>query len=273
MRKGTARWSSLGVTIMLILTSVGLGQRASEDALVLWYAGPAAKWVEALPIGNGRLGAMIFGGIENERIQLNEDTLWAGGPYDPNNPQALENLPEARRLIFAGRYREAHDLVDQKMLAHPRGQLPYETVGDLLLAFPDLGETSDYRRDLNLDTAVTSVTYKSNGVTYRREAFCSPVDQVIVIRLSADRPGRISFTASMATPQKATVRVENGHTLVMQGVNGDAAGIKGALTFQARIRVAADGGEVAEQGDRMSVRGADSAVLLNCGCHQLQALQ
>ncbi len=249
-------WTLLAVTALNIAVVV-----AGSD-LKLTYDQPASKWTEALPIGNGRLGAMVFGGIQNERFQLNEDTLWAGGPYDPNNPDALENLPEARRLIFAGRYREAHELVDQKMLAHPRGQLQYETVGDLLLAFPDLGEAAAYRRELNLDTAVTSVTFKANGVTYRREAFSSPVDQVIVIRLSADRPDRISFTASMTTPQKATVRVENGHTLVMAGVNGDSSGIKGALTFQARVRIVSDGGQVAEQGDRISVRGADSAILL-----------
>ncbi len=249
-------WTLLAVTALNIAVVV-----AGSD-LKLTYDQPASKWTEALPIGNGRLGAMVFGGIQNERFQLNEDTLWAGGPYDPNNPDALENLPEARRLIFAGRYREAHELVDQKMLAHPRGQLQYETVGDLLLAFPDLGEAAAYRRELNLDTAVTSVTFKANGVTYRREAFSSPVDQVIVIRLSADRPDRISFTASMTTPQKATVRVENGHTLVMAGVNGDSSGIKGALTFQARVRIVTDGGQVAAQGDRISVRGADSAILL-----------
>ncbi|MEJ2077743.1 MAG: glycoside hydrolase family 95 protein [Acidobacteriota bacterium] len=248
--------------ILVVAAALSAAVGAADTGLRLTYENPASKWTEALPIGNGRLGAMVFGGIRDERIQLNEDTLWAGGPYDPNNPHALENLAEARRLIFAGKYREAHELVDQKMLAHPRGQLPYETVGDLRLAFLDLGEVSDYRRELNLDTAVTSVTYKAGGVTCRREAFSSPVDQVIVIRLSADQPGRVSFAASMTTPQKATVQTEDGNTLVMSGVNGDSSGIKGALTFQARVHVAADGGQVTDEGDRISVRNADSAVLL-----------
>ncbi|MEJ2081705.1 MAG: glycoside hydrolase family 95 protein [Acidobacteriota bacterium] len=248
--------------ILVVAAALNAAVGAADTGLRLTYENPASKWTEALPFGYGRLGAMVFGGIRDERIQLNEDTLWAGGPYDPNNPHALENLAEARRLIFAGKYREAHELVDQKMLAHPRGQLPYETVGDLRLAFLDLGEVSDYRRELNLDTAVTSVTYKAGGVTCRREAFSSPVDQVIVIRLSADQPGRVSFAASMTTPQKATVQTEDGNTLVMSGVNGDSSGIKGALTFQARVHVAADGGQVTDEGDRISVRNADSAVLL-----------
>ena len=129
-----------------------------EEPLSLWYRRPATKWVEALAIGNGRLGAMVFGGVENERIQLNEDTLWAGGPYDPNNPEALAALPEARRLIFEGKYAEANRLIGEKMMAKPLRQMPYQTVGDLLLTFPEPKSVADYRRDLNLDTAVASVS-------------------------------------------------------------------------------------------------------------------
>ncbi len=266
MRRTIASWLKSFIAAVVILTPAGLGtslgRETSDDSLVLWYAQPAREWVEALAIGNGRLGAMVFGGIEKERFQLNEDTLWAGGPYDPTNPQGLENLPQVRRLIFEGNYREAHNIVDRRMLARPRGQLQYQTVGDLLLSFPEQGETTGYRRDLNLDTAIASVMYKADGVTYRREAFSSPIDQVIVIRLTADTPGRIDFTVSMATPQKATVKTEGGNTLVMDGVNGDSSGIKGALTYQARVRVATQGGQIADEGDMLSVRGANSAVLL-----------
>src|SRR5436309_5449289 len=122
---------------------------ALATALTIWYKQPAQKWVEALPVGNGRLGAMVFGGVTNERLQLNEDTLWAGGPYDPNSPEALAALPEARRLVFAGKYSEADRLVNAKMIARPRGQMPYETVGDLVLTFPEVQSVSEYRRDLN----------------------------------------------------------------------------------------------------------------------------
>src|SRR3990170_3198126 len=131
-----------------------LGHAASGDDLTLYYTRPAAEWVEALPVGNGRLGAMVFGGIHQERLQLNEDTLWAGGPYDPANPEALAALPEVRRLINSGDYAAAQTLASQKLMARPLRQLPYQTVGDLMLSFPGGDAVLDYRRELNLDTAV-----------------------------------------------------------------------------------------------------------------------
>jgi alpha-L-fucosidase 2 len=233
-----------------------------EEPLSLWYRQPATQWVEAVAIGNGRLGAMVFGGIVNERLQLNEDTLWAGGPYDPANPDALAALPEARRLIFAGKYAEAQKLVGEKMMATPLRQMPYEPVGDLLLTFPETKAVRNYRRELNLDTAIARVSYAIGDVTFTREAFSSPVDQVIVIRLTADKPGQVSFIAGMKTPQLATVEVESPDTLVMRGVNGSAQGIAGALKFQARVRVLAQGGKTVSDKDTLSVSGADSATLL-----------
>jgi alpha-L-fucosidase 2 len=146
---------------------------ASPSSLVLWYDKPAVQWVEALPIGNGRLGAMVFGGTKTERLQLNEDTLYAGGPYDPSNPEALKALPEARRLIFEGKYREANDLIGAKMMARPIKQMPYEPVGDLKLEFPSHESVSEYRRELNLDTAIAKVSYVSNGATFTREILAS----------------------------------------------------------------------------------------------------
>ena len=235
--------------------------QAPVEPLSLWYRRPANVWTEALAIGNGRLGAMVFGRVGQERLQLNEGTLWAGGPYDQNNTNATAALPEARKLIAEGKFKEANDLVNRAMIANPRGQMPYEPVGDLLLDFPAAKEVDSYRRDLNLDSAIASVTYKIDGVTYRREVFSSPVDQVIVVRLVADKPGSISFTASMRTPQKATVCAAND-TLVMDGVNGSADGIEGKLKFQCRVQVKASGGRVTPLADRIDVAGADSATLL-----------
>ncbi|MGA2799080.1 MAG: glycoside hydrolase family 95 protein [Thermoguttaceae bacterium] len=235
---------------------------APAEPMSLWYRQPAKQWVEALAIGNGRLGAMVFGGVENERIQLNEDTLWAGGPYDPNNPDAQTALPEARRLIFEGKYTEANRLIGEKMMARPLKEMPYETIGDLVLTFPAEKQVENYRRDLNLDTAVASVAYESGGVKFTRELFSSPVDQVIAVRLTANKPGQISFTAGMKTPQKASVEVESPDMLVMRGINGSAQGIEGVLKFQARVRVSAHGGQTTLEKDRIAVNNADSAVLL-----------
>jgi alpha-L-fucosidase 2 len=232
--------------------------------LRLWYTAPATltNWTEALPIGNGRLGAMVFGGVERERLQLNEDTLWAGGPYAPENTNSLAALPEVRRLIFAARYTDAAALVAETILARPVRQMPYETLGDLFLSFSNSETITNYRRDLNLDTAVAGVSYMQSGVTFTREMFSSPVDQVIAIRLTADRPGRITFTAGFKTPQKATVTADGSDTLVLRGVNGDAYGIKGALTFQARVRALANGGSVSANTNGLSVSNADSVTLL-----------
>ncbi|HKQ72220.1 MAG TPA: glycoside hydrolase family 95 protein [Blastocatellia bacterium] len=232
------------------------------EPLSLWYRRPARRWVEALPVGNGRLSAMIFGGIANERLQLNEDTLYGGGPYDPNNPESLAALPEVRRLVFEGRYSDAHKLISEKMMARPLRQMPYQTAGDFLLTFPEAKSIGNYRRELNIDTAVARVSYTVGGVRFSREIFSSPVDQVIAIRLTANKPGQINFTAGMRTPQNASVRAEGKDTLALRGVNGAARGIAGALKFQVRARVAPKGGAIEAANGAIKVSGADEAVLL-----------
>jgi alpha-L-fucosidase 2 len=240
-----------------------LGQASPpEGKLTLWYTRPAEKWVEALAIGNGRLGAMVFGGIERERLQLNEDTLWAGQPYDPSNPDALEALPEARRLIFNGDYSAAVKLVDSKMMARPVREMPYQLVGDLLLHFAETESVEDYRGELDLDTAVTRVTYKVKGCTFTREVFASPVDQVIVLRIRADQPGQVAFHATMDTPQRASLSVEAPGTLMLSGTNGDYRGITGSLRFNCRVRVLAVTGQVSIEDQGITVKGANSATLL-----------
>jgi alpha-L-fucosidase 2 len=238
--------------------------KAISQPLVLWYEKPATQWTEALPIGNGRLGAMTFGGVASERIQINEDTLYAGGPYDPNNREALKALPEARRLIFADKYKEASDLIGEKMMAHPIKQMPYEPLGDLRFEFPKYGEFTfaNYRRELDLNQAIASVSYNIGGVNFYREVFSSSVDQVIVLRLSADRPGQINIRATFTTPQNATITAESNDTLILRGQNGEAFGIKGALRFQAQAQVISTGGRsVADQG-KILVSDADSVLIL-----------
>lgn len=229
--------------------------------MVLWYNKPASKWVEALPIGNGRLGAMVFGGVQKERLQLNEDTLYAGSPYDPANPEALAALPEARRLIFEGKYKDAHDLVGQKMMGRPASQMPYQLVGDVHLEFSGNGKVTKYRRELDLDTAITKVSYTSDGVKFLREVFSSPIDNVIVVRLTSDKKRKISFAVFFSTPQKAVVENESSDTLVLLGINGDKFGIEGKLKFECRLRVVANGGTVVAKDGKIFIAAADDVLL------------
>ena len=233
-----------------------------EEPLSLWYRRPAMKWVEALAIGNGRLGAMVFGGIVEEHLQLNEDTVWGGGPYKPANPEARAALPKVRQLVFAGKYEEAHALVAKRVLAKPLREMPYQPVGSLVLKFPAVERVESYRRELDLDRAVATVRYAVDGVNYKREMFSSPVDQVIVVRLTADQPGKISISGSMTTPQEAEADVLDDNTLKLRGRSGDYQGLPGQVMFDARVRFLPEGGKLERNGDSLSVSGADAATLL-----------
>lgn len=257
----------VGCSVTLLAAEPQLAGQASPpgEPLSLWYRQPASKWTEALPVGNGRIGAMVFGGINQEQLQLNEDTLWAGGPYDPVNPEAKAALPEVRQLIFDGKYREASKLISAKVMSKPLAQMPYETAGDLTLTFPASTAVENYRRDLNLDTAVSTVEYVEDGTRFTRQVFASPVDQVIVVRLTADKKGAINFSTGYETPQKGSIETESGNTLVMRGVNGSSGRgptIKGALKLEVRARVLADGGTVNASSNSVSVAKADSATIL-----------
>jgi len=246
-----------------------LPQRVSAEdaAATLWYPQPAAQWVEALPVGNGRLGAMVFGGIEQERIQLNEDTLWAGGPYNPSNPDAKAALPEIRRLIDAGRHEDAQSLVQQKFMAKPIRQAAYQTVGDLLITMAGGDTAREYRRELNLDTATTRTEFVLGSVRYTRECFVSPADQVLVIRLTAqeekrkDRTASLNFSLAFQSPQHSESCVVGDKELVLLGVNTEANGISGALSFEARLRVVTEGGKVSADHAQLHISGASAVTL------------
>ncbi len=229
----------------------------------LWYSQPAKEWVEALPVGNGRAGAMVFGGVARERLQLNEDTLWAGGPYDPVNPAARATLPEVRRLIFAGRYAEAQALADAKLMARPLKQMPYQTVGDLFIEMSRLegAEVRDYERALDLDAALATTRFTADGTRFRREVLACPIRQIIAVRLSADRPGAISCGIGFASPLRHALAID-GNTLVLSGRNGDKEGVAGALRFEARVCVIARGGSFAPRDGKIVLHGADEATLL-----------
>jgi alpha-L-fucosidase 2 len=166
----------------------------ADGTKTLWFNKPASAWTEALPIGNGRLGAMIFGGAATETIQINEDTLWSGGPKDWNNPHAKEVLPLVRKAVFAKNYREADRLCQQMQGPYTQSYLP---MGNLQFRFAHDKEIANYRRVLDLDKALATVDYEAQGVKYHREIFSSNPDQVIIIRLTSNRPGSLTFSVQM----------------------------------------------------------------------------
>jgi len=232
-----------------------------RTTMALWYRRPASRWLEALPVGNGRLGAMVFGGVDRERIQLNEDSLWTGGPPEQSNAEFREALPEIRRLVFARKYAEANRLVASKIRGAygPRGT--YQTLGDVWLDFPRTLRVAAYRRELDLDSGIVRTSYGAGGVRWTREVFASAPDQVIVARVAADKPGAVGFAVRLTRPADATVRVEAPDTLVLSGRCDGGKGMR----FEARLRLVAEGGKVVSQGDALRVEGADAATLLLAG--------
>ncbi|BDI33638.1 alpha/beta hydrolase [Capsulimonas corticalis] len=233
-----------------------------ENALALWYRKPAREWLEALPIGNGRIAAMVFGGVGTETLQLNEGTLWGGGPHNYDNPEGLAALPQIRQLVFEDKFHEAEELVNAKFMGKPAGQMPYQTVGNLKLTFADQENASEYRRDLDVSSARTHVQYRAGGVQYQREAFASAPDNVIVMRLTASKPGKIGFSVAFDSPQKTTSSSPDAHTIAIDGTSGDHGGVAGAVKFQALARVLAEGGRVHSEAGTLTVEGANAVTLL-----------
>jgi len=236
-------------------------QAQSSSLLKLWYNQPANQWVEALPVGNGRLGAMVFGNPLKEEIQLNENTVWAGQPYRNDNPDAKEALPKVRQLIFEGKYKEAQDLVNQKFISRISQGMPYQTVGNLNLSFLGHEYFTNYYRELNIETAVATTRYDVDEVTYKREVFASFPDQVIIVRITAGKSGKINFTASINRPAPVNISTNSNDKLIMSGITGDCDSIKGAVKFQAQVKIAAEGGSISATNNSIIVSNANAATL------------
>ena len=235
-----------------------VAQTRPAPQLRLFYRQPAKAWTEALPIGNGRLGAMVFGGVAEERLQLNEDTLWTGRPHEYHHEGAVRHLSEIRRLLGAGRQKEAEDLALREFMSVPLRQQAYQPLGDLLLRFPGHEQAVEYSRELDLHAAVASVRYRVGEVVHRREAFSSHPSQVIVQRLWASRPGSVSFTAALASPHaSARSRRTGSDTLTLQGQVQE-----GGLRFEARLEAVVRGGRASVTDEGLVVEGADDATLL-----------
>ena len=255
------RRAVLGGTAALVATPAISAASVPPRRQALWYRQPAQAWTEALPVGNGRLGAMVFGGTGHERLQLNESSLWSGGPYDPVNPSARATLPEVRRLIAAGRFAEAEALANAAVMATPVKQMSYQPVGDLVLDMPGLAAVDCYERELDLASAVATTRFTAGGTRFERAVVASPVDQVIAIELSADRPGAIDLNVMLTSPQAATVTAA-GAIIALTGGGPAENGVAGAVRFAAHVHVRPRGGTLGVEGDAITVRGADAVTIL-----------
>ena len=262
---------NIRITCTLLLCQVlcQLPATAAPDQLTLWYDRPAEEWTEALPIGNGRLGGMVFGGTASERIQLNEDTFWSGRPHDYTNPEAREHLSEVRKLIFEGKHSEAQKIIDAHMMGKPHFLQAYQTLGDLRLQVPGHEEATDYRFELNLDEAVVRVTYRIGDARFTRETFSSAADQAIVMHFTCDQPGRISLEATLDSPHRHQTNAHGKDQLVMAGqwigdgrTGGLIAGLEGpGMKFESHLHASADSGKIAAEGSILRISKADSATL------------
>ncbi len=238
----------------------------------LWYRRPAETWTEALPVGNGRLGAMVFGGVENERIQFNEGTLWTGQPTDYVHPGAVEVLPQIRELLFAGRQAEAETLAMERFMSRPLGQFSYQPCGDLGITMPMGLATRDYARELDLDTAVATTRWRVDRTVYTRRVFASHPHGALIVRIEADGVGTVDAEISLTSPHARQSTIADGMELHLSGQANDYdwGGMDdrnsdkpaSVLRFASTVRVRTDGGTVSVTGDKLAIAGARSATLV-----------
>jgi alpha-L-fucosidase 2 len=239
----------------------------SPDNLCLWYDFPAKKWEEALPVGNGRLGAMVFGAPEKEHLQLNEETVWAGHPNENINPDALAALPKARELLFQKKWREAQRFIDANIMntgKHAKNQgMSYQPAADLHLDFPGHRAPTAYHRQLNLADATATTRYTVAGVEYTREVIALFGSDLIAVRLTASQKGHLNFTASLTTPHKKNTRAIEADALVLRATAGTQEGLEGKVRLTTRVKIIPTGGTLTNDPAKhtQTVADADSAII------------
>lgn len=227
----------------------------------LWYDQPAHVWTEALPLGNGRLGAMLYGNPAAEQLQLNEETIWAGRPNNNPSPEAREWLPKIRELVLAGKYKEAQDLCTAHVKSKTNQGMPYQPFGDLRLNFPGHTRYTNYYRELSLDSARAVVRYEVDGVCFQRETFTSFPDQVVITRVTASQPGKVTFNATMTSPHQDVIITSEGNDITLEGVSSLHEALKGKVQFQGRTTVKTRGGVVTNRDGVLTVEHADEAII------------
>lgn len=231
----------------------------SAQDLKLWYNTPAKIWEEALPLGNSRLGVMVYGIPEKEELQLNEETIWGGGPYRNDNPKALGALPEARELIFKGKSREADQLINRTFFTKTHG-MPFQTAGSVILNFPGHQNYQDYSRELDLDKALAITRYTVNGVKYTREVFSSFADDVIIMRITAGRKGTLNFETEYTNHSQHTISKKD-NILILEGKGSDHEGIEGKIRYQIHTLIRNHDGKIEVTGSKISISGATVATI------------
>jgi alpha-L-fucosidase 2 len=243
-------------SILLLLSIVPSNGQNSPSGLKIWFNKPADSWNDALPVGNGRLGAMIFGGIEKEHLQLNEESVWTGKPRWDANPDALKSLPKVRKLLFEGKYTEAEKLALSGIMGSFRRDeaSTYQTLGDLTFDFGHVSGVSGFRRELDIGEAISRVIYTADQISFIREVFSSAPDQALVIRFAADKPEAVTFTARLSRPgNKARIKAE-GNEIIMNEHIGDGTGVR----METRLRIVPEGGTIIAGGDSIRVSKANS---------------
>jgi alpha-L-fucosidase 2 len=262
----------MGIALFVsIFIVIGGKEAKSSRQLRLWYNAPAMEWTEALPVGNGRLGGIVFGGVEKERIQFNEDSLWTGIPRDYSNPQANKYLPEIRRLLLEGKQSEAEQLAMRTFMSIPLRQERYQPFGDIWIEFNDLSGISGYRRELDLDKAVACVKFQKANVTFTRSVFASFPDQVMVIHLSADKPEQLNFALSMTSPHRESKVIAKENMIVLNGRVSDytprreKAVRPSILKFESRLKVHRNDGDMEKEGNNLHITRASEVILILTG--------
>jgi alpha-L-fucosidase 2 len=245
----------------LLITILGFSQ--TESGLKLWYNKPSGNtWENALPIGNGHLGAMIYGNVEKETIQLNESTGWSGSPNRNDNPLALDSLGLIRQLIFEGKRKEAERVVNNSIITKKSHGQKFEPVGSLQLVFAGHDNYTNYYRELDIERAVAKTSYTVHGVAFTREALASFPDRVIVMRLTANKPGSISFSAFFTTSQKrATIKTTPQKQLTIFGTTSDHETVKGMVNYKGIVRMKLDGGSLNANDTSLTIRDANAVTI------------
>ncbi len=266
-------------TVFYLLSIAAISNAQKSQDMVLWYRQPGIQWTQGMPIGNGMIGAMVFGGVSQERIALNETSFWSGRPHNYDDPNAGKYFGQIRDLVFAEKFQEAEKLANEHFWGIPNSQEAYQPIGDLLLSFADTNIT-DYRRELNMETGIAKVSYRLGDAIITRQTFVSWPDKVLVMRISSDKPGKVNFDAQFKGPYLET-SIAGKNTLVMDGtwkgpfsapptgMDGLIARTKGnGLRYMASLVARPEGGESEASGDILKIKNADAVTLIHVNKHQ-----